>query len=434
MQNMIGNEIFEEISQFEIFDTHEHIMYEEERVNTDIDFFLFFTKYASTDLVNAGLDEKSIEYLLDVKADFNKRWKIFYPAWENMKNTSYAKVVKIILRDLFDISEVNIENALHVSNILKENNKPGIYDYIIKKKCNIAKILNDVYDTDSIKIKETKENEIFLPVLRLDRLFELNAISKLDEIQNRYNVSIFSFKDFLTLIDKIFDSFSGNIFAFKIGAAYSRPIYFENSSFYEAERDFNKVLSLNNHDHHKDGIPLQQIKAFQDFVYHYCIEKSYDLGIPVQIHTGLLEGNYNNLNNSNPLLITNLLLKYKKINFDVFHMGYPYFHEIIAMAKMYPNMFVDMCWVSEISNKLYEESLDYIIDLIPSNKIMGFGGDYFFAEGIYGAQKMARMIISKVLAKRVERGDFTHKEAVDYSKKILFENPNKLYQKIENII
>jgi predicted TIM-barrel fold metal-dependent hydrolase len=227
----------------------------------------------------------------------------------------------------------------------------------------------------------------------------------------------------------IFDSFENNIFAFKIGAAYSRPIYFESSTFYEAERDFNRILKLNNHDHHKDGISLQHIKAFQDFVYHYCIEKSYDLGIPVQIHTGLLEGNYNNLNNSNPLLITNLLLKYKRVNFDVFHMGYPYFHEIIAMAKMYPNMFVDMCWVSEISNKLYEESLDYVLDLIPSNKVLGFGGDYFFAEGIYGAQKMARMIISEVLAKRVERGDFTHKEAVDYSRKILFENPNMLYQK-----
>lgn len=427
MLNTNEEKIFEEIKKIEIFDTHEHIMYEEERVTTDVDFFLFFNKYASTDLVNAGLSGNNIKYLLDPNTDFKKKWKIFYPAWENIKNTTYSKVIKIILKDLFDISEVNYENATRVNIKLLENNKLGLYKDIIRNKCNISKILNDIFNIDEVIIKDIENNDIFLPVLRLDKLFELNAVAKIDNIQEKYDISLFGLKEFLRLIDNIFDSVKDNIFAFKIGAAYSRPIYFEDSTFFEAEKDFRKILNLNNHDHHKDGLPLQEIKVFQDYVYNYCIEKSYYLNIPVQIHTGLLEGNYNNLNNSNPLLLTNLLLKYKKINFDIFHMGYPYFHEIIAMAKMYPNMFVDLCWVCEISNKLYEECLEYMIDLIPANKIMGFGGDYFFVEGIYGAQKLMRIIISKIMAGRIEKGDFNYKEAIDFSKKILFENPNNIY-------
>jgi hypothetical protein len=70
-----------------------------------------------------------------------------------------------------------------------------------------------------------------------------------------------------------------------------------------------------------------------------------------------------------------------------------------------------------------------LIDLIPSNKIFGFGGDYLFVEGTYGAQKIAREALTEVLCKRIEEKYFTFEEAVKFAERILYLNPKNIYLK-----
>jgi hypothetical protein len=71
--------------------------------------------------------------------------------------------------------------------------------------------------------------------------------------------------------------------------------------------------------------------------------------------------------------------------------------------------------------------------MVPSNKILAFGGDYRFVEGVYGHVKIARRNVAKVLSTKVEDGEIALKKAYTLSKKILRDNAIKLFNLKERL-
>ena len=63
-----------------------------------------------------------------------------------------------------------------------------------------------------------------------------------------------------------------------------------------------------------------------------------------------------------------------------------------------------------------------MLDCIPANKIHGFGGDYFFVEGVYGHAEMTRREITRVLCEKVEEGRFTEEDALRVGTMLLRDN------------
>jgi predicted TIM-barrel fold metal-dependent hydrolase len=149
----------------------------------------------------------------------------------------------------------------------------------------------------------------------------------------------------------------------------------------------------------------------------------------VQIHTGFHEGNENLLSNTNPLNLTNLFTEYRNVKFDLFHGGYPFIGESSALAKTFPNVYLDLAWLHLISPYVARGALSEWIDTVPSNKILGFGGDYVFVEGSYGHSIIARENVSKVLIQKVENGELKLEYAKSLAKKILRENAINLFLK-----
>ena len=73
------------------------------------------------------------------------------------------------------------------------------------------------------------------------------------------------------------------------------------------------------------------------------------------------------------------------------------------------------------------QSLNEWIDLVPGDRILGFGSDVHWPEFIYGHLVMARSCIADVLAQKMER-DFLSKEvALDLVQKMLRDNAIGLY-------
>ena len=50
--------IKEQVNKIEIFDSHEHLLPEFERKEKEIDFFIFFIHYTSSDLISSGMQKK----------------------------------------------------------------------------------------------------------------------------------------------------------------------------------------------------------------------------------------------------------------------------------------------------------------------------------------------------------------------------------------
>jgi hypothetical protein len=75
------------------------------------------------------------------------------------------------------------------------------------------------------------------------------------------------------------------------------------------------------------------------------------------------------------------------------------------------------------------EALDEALDLLPTNKILGFGADYWRpVEKVYGHLVMAREDIARALAPRVVAGRMTEAQALAIAHQWLWDNPKELYR------
>jgi hypothetical protein len=97
------------------------------------------------------------------------------------------------------------------------------------------------------------------------------------------------------------------------------------------------------------------------------------------------------------------------------------------LGKVWPNVKLNMCWTYLISQKFAMEALDEMLEMLPVNKIFGFGGDYYVVEKVFGHLVMARETIAKVLARKVSEGAFSFDRGLQIAERILYSNSKEFY-------
>ncbi len=419
IQSELLKRMTEEVNKIPIVDTHEHLMSEEERLKSKIDFFYFFSHYASSDLVSAGMSQEVLEEIRNPDNPLEERWEKFKPYWEDMKNTAYGRALLIAAKDLFDVVGINDSTWRELSEKVTESNKKGWYRYVLKER---GKIRVSIYDAG--KTYAQVDPDFFAPVMRFDQFVTARTREELNELEKHTGCAIHSLDDMLTALDKDFERVvKEGIVGIKTGLAYQRILRYDKVPRYSAERLFDRIFT-----HLGEGISWQEAKPLQDFIMHQVIQRAIAYGLPIQIHTGLQEGNGNIITNSNPTNLINLFFDYKEAKFDIFHGSYPYQGELAVLAKNFPNVYVDMCWLHVISPSVSRRALHDWIETVPGNKIFGFGGDYIFVEGAYAHSRMARQGIARVLAEKIEEGYLEEEEALPLAKKLLHDNAAKLFK------
>jgi predicted TIM-barrel fold metal-dependent hydrolase len=163
-------------------------------------------------------------------------------------------------------------------------------------------------------------------------------------------------------------------------------------------------------------------------MFHYILDLANRENLVVQIHTGIQEGSGNILENTRPELLTDLFLQYPDVDFDLFHIGYPFQNTIIVLAKYFPNVYIDMCWSHIVSPNASINFIQEFIDTVPLNKLSAFGGDYLFIDGVYGHQYLARINVAKALTLKVSDGIFDIDKAKETAKMFFYDNPMKLFR------
>jgi predicted TIM-barrel fold metal-dependent hydrolase len=128
------------------------------------------------------------------------------------------------------------------------------------------------------------------------------------------------------------------------------------------------------------------------------------------------------LDNLKPWPLSNLFIKYPKAKFDLFHIGYPFQEEILALAKHFTSVYVDMCWAWIIDWHASLRFLKQYLTAAPANKLFAFGGDYGTPEPVYGHLRLARDGIARALSELVEENYFTKDEAIAIAHRILHDN------------
>ena len=161
-------------------------------------------------------------------------------------------------------------------------------------------------------------------------------------------------------------------------------------------------------------------------MFHWILDKAAEFELPVQIHTGYLAGNGNQLDNGKPIKLNNLFLQHRNTKFDLFHGGFPWTGEFVAFGKMFPNVYLNLVWLPQISKQRALITFNEMLDCVPYNKVL-WGGDCHFIEETVGSLEFGKQVVCEVLSKRVESGDMNEVFAKEIINAVFRENAIKLF-------
>jgi predicted TIM-barrel fold metal-dependent hydrolase len=130
---------------------------------------------------------------------------------------------------------------------------------------------------------------------------------------------------------------------------------------------------------------------------------------------------------NNPESATRLCRTAGDTRFIFMHICYPYYEEILSVAKHYTNAYIDMCWSWIINPIAAKDFLKKYLVTAPANKILTFGGDYIPVEPVLGHAVVARRGIALALSELVEEGWLSLDRAVELADMIMHENARKIF-------
>jgi hypothetical protein len=423
------------ISTIKVINTHEHQRQPAEYAGQKHNFYtLLAYSYLNSDLVSAGAVPLRPE--LVNQGHLDELWGKYGQYLDFSRNTSYYSHFLVGFKVLYGLNEPYFtKEAIHsLSEKIAENysHREQWYDQAFKAAGFEVMFLDQYWDNFNINI----DNKYFALVFNINQLVGSTSLrskmteKEVPEEQNIYKLAqredhaIKTLDDYLVYADKLFQKFlDHNTVCLKNSLAYGRSLDFEYIPYEKA-----KVLFARS----DSSLSEAEKKALQDFMFHWIIQKSIEVGLPVQIHTGYLAGNGNTLENSRPTKLNNLFLRYPKATFILFHGGYPWTGEYSALGKMFPNVYLDIVWLPQISREAAVRALDEMFDGVPYNKFF-WGGDCHFIEESVGSLEFGRDVVAQVLAGRIERGLMTEDVARDVALKIFRENALRVFKLEERL-
>jgi len=409
------------VDEIRLVDTHEHLPNEADYLKTPPDFLVNMLHYVEADLVSAGLPEAEAARrdggLRDPAAPFAARWAAFERYWPEVRFTGYGRALERCVAELYGVRLNDLTPALglDLNRRVAEMMKPGLYQKVLKKKAGIHLAIVDV-DTTAV------DREYFVPVIRFDPFISPKTSQRLDDLTAQTGVPIRSLADLIGALEIAFEKgLTGGMVGIKSALAYHRRIYYPLPVRAEAEAAFQKL---------RDGgsVSPEERLPLENFMMHEVCKLASRHKLPFQIHTGLQTGHGNFITNAKPTDLASLIMVFPDVKFVLFHGGYPYGPELSTMAKNFPNVYIDMCWLHIISPRVARAYLAEWIETVPANKIMAFGGDYKFVEGVCAHAAMARENVAAVLAEKVLIGYLTEPEAADLAVKFLRKNAIEIFR------
>ncbi len=423
--------LLQTIDQIDVINTHEHQRMPYQWGDHDYGFYHLATvSYLSADIRSAGAPGMDLDLADSLSLD--ELWNRYGEGLNKSRGTSYYGHFIKGFQKLYGLEDLYFtqENIAKLDQQVRTNyeNYETWLDNAVKK-AGIELMFNDQYwDPFNCDINE----KYFALVFHINPLVS-HASEKPEKDSDKWGIykeaeeagyTIENFDDYLSFCEYLFEKNVRNkAVCVKNSMAYGRSLDYEDVPYETAAQLFSRPSS---------SLTSEEAKKIQDFMFHWIIKQSIKHDLPIQIHTGYLAGNGNTLDNGKPVKLNNLFLKYPDAKFVLFHGGYPWTGEYAAFGKMFPNVFLDIVWLPQISRQAAVSALDEIYDTVPYNKLF-WGGDCAFIEETVGSLQFGKEVVAEVLAKRIERGLLTAEVAEEMARGIFRENAIEFFNLEEKL-
>jgi uncharacterized protein len=412
------------LNTIEIVDAHEHQQPTGDSLNFN---FLGNVAYFPADLAATGANTGREFGKGGMPADsvIDKYWKYY----TYCRTTSYHDQLIYTLKALYGFKKPFLDKSdvKPLYQKMLENDfrhYPEWFDRVFHK-LKIKTMLNDQYWNVFNPDIDPKYFSLVCNINSCVLLVGESAVNKkitseknLLKLLNTSEVPAASLDEYLALVDRILEIFkSKGLVTLKNTLAYSRTLYFEDVSFDEANKIYDQ----------KEPLDATGRKKLEDFVFHHIVQQSIKLQVPIQIHTGYLAGNNTRLDNGQPMKLLNILMKYPKAKFVLFHGGFPWTNDYVALGKNFTNVWLDIVWLPQISKTEAMRTFNEMLDCVPYNKYL-WGGDVQRIDDVAGSLELAKVVVATVLAERVDKGWMTQEMAMEVATAIFRDNGIELYK------
>ena len=403
----IARELFDEIADLEVIDAHQHLPTEKEYLSYQYSGpNMFAGGYIQHDLESAGM---STEFKATMRDGGDRPvetwWPQIRPYWEHVKHTSYSKALRITARDLWGLPEIDDSTIHEFAERVKADNTPGLYCRALQERCNIR------YSITCVDQADFPDDPGLRGITSLQKVrgSGRDILSGLSKFSGH---PIDSLDDAVaTLQAPLRSDVSRGACGFKTSVGDFGP-----ATRAAAERDFAEAMRPSTENGH--------FPELRNFLFDRCLDVAAEAGVPVAVHTGYW-GDFRNLD---PKLMFSFAARRRDVQFDMFHLGMPMVRDAALIGKNLPNVTLNLTWCPVISQVQTARMLDEIIDLVPLNKVIAFGGDYRVAvQKTYGHLVLAKEAVASALANRVEAGDFGRGYALHVAKLWFYDNAVRVY-------
>jgi predicted TIM-barrel fold metal-dependent hydrolase len=403
--------LVDEMAGMTVIDAHEHLPSEEEAVAETADVFTrIYCHYSITNAVSAGMPVDRLA-LRDTDRPLDERWAIFRPFLPAIRDTGYARAAQIAARELYGIDDINDDTYAELSDRLQAANIPGLYDSVLKDRCRIERVLNQGSWDAGPRGYAVQVHRGFMD-------FEWALPGAVRTLYERWcEKHEGEFADPSEWVDFWLRDVTAQG---SVGLKFHAEMPTGPVDDADAASLFGKLQV--------GALADDEARVLGTWMMHKAIEFAPDHGLVVAVHCGIIYRCWQDFTRLNPVNMIPLLMRFRRTRFDLYHGGIPWVREMAVIGNQYPNAHLNLIWCHQISPYMAEQMLNEWIDLVPVNKVIGFGGDNTTGpEKTYGVLKMAQENIARALAVRVVRGQMTESRAVGVCRAWLYENPKRIY-------
>jgi uncharacterized protein len=417
--------IFAKVRETALIDTHEHLCDESDRLagkdpfgNGADDWTLVFSHYLDSDLRTAGMPPEDCRKFFRSDASPREKWKLIEPYWPAAKNTGYAQAVRHAMRELYGVDELSADTVDAVQAGYVKTRRKGFYERILR---DLAKIESCQVNSTLRPFNETNMPTLLMQDLALAGMF---AESDLNSLAGPTGINVTDLSSWHRVIDWWFQKYGRRAVAVKCVQAYSRDIDYAQVPAERAEGFFKRKVA-------GETIVPEDQKALEDHLFWYAAEKAAECYLPIKVHTGYYAGDgYMPLSRlmHNAASACDLCRAAPNTRFVFMHICYPYYEEMLSVAKHYANAYIDMCWSWIINPVAAKDFLKKYLVTAPANKLLTFGGDYLYVEPVLGHAMIARHGIAQALSELVEEQWLSASDALGLIEPIMNGNARRIFR------
>jgi len=414
----LAHDLYDEIAELSVVDAHEHLPPEAEYLAFEYcGPNLFAGGYLWHDLESAGLPANFKATLRDGGyRPVESWWPQIRPYWPHVQHGGFARSLCIAARDLWGIEEINDRTIHTLAERVMADNRPGLYQRILSECCHIRCALTNVLQPIP------GDDPLLRSVPPIDKHFVMHGslwgkasagrdrLASLEQLAGRP----------IRTLDDAVEITQGLLRAELAAGAVALKLFiadYQPPDAKAAEREFTEAR--------RPAAEPGYFPALRDYLMDKGLDVAAEAGVPVATHTGY----FGDFRDVDPKLMFNVVMRRRDIHFDLFHLGVPMWREAALIGKTQPNVSLNLTWCPLISQTATTRTLDEILEMVPTNKIIAFGGDYRVAvQKVYGHLVMARQVVAAALARRVEAGDFDRQYALHLARLWFHDNPSRIYR------